>query len=46
MLCYLLLVYVKDGLAVRGTVTILVMPEEHLELLQDLKPRIRHVVLT
>ena len=46
MLCHLLLFYVKDGLAVRGTVVILVIPEERLELLQDLKPRIRHVDLT
>ena len=46
MLCPLLLFYVKDGLAVRGTVMILVIPEERLELLQDLKPRVRHVVLT
>ena len=47
MLCHLLLLfYVKDGLAVRGTVMILVIAEERLELLQDMKPRIRHVVLT
>jgi hypothetical protein len=46
MFYYILLVYVKDGLAVRGTVMMLVIPEEHLELLQDLKPRKRRVVLT
>ena len=46
MFYYLLLVYVKDGLAVRGTVMILVIPEEHPELLQDFKPRKRRVVLT
>jgi hypothetical protein len=46
MFHYLLLVYVKDGLAVRGTVMILIIPEERLELLADLKPQKRRVVLT
>ena len=43
---YLLLVYVKDGLAMRGTVMILLIPEDHLELIEDLQPRRRRIVLT
>ena len=43
---YLLLVYVIDGLAVRGTVMILLIPEHHLELIKDLKLQKRRIVLT
>lgn len=43
---YLLLVYVTDGLAVRGTVMILLIPEDHLELIEDLQPQKRRIVLT
>ncbi|MCJ1315639.1 hypothetical protein MMC15_000959 [Xylographa vitiligo] len=43
---YLLLVYVKDGLAVRGTVMILLIPEDHLELIESLRPQKRRIVLT
>lgn len=42
----ILLVFVKDGLAVRGTVMTLMIPEDRLDLLEDLKPQKRRVVLT
>lgn len=43
---YLLLVYIENGLAVRGTVMMLLIPEDHLGILDNLKPRKRRVILT
>ena len=43
---YLLLVYIREGRAVRGTVMTLLVPQDHLEVLEDLKPQKRRTVLT
>jgi hypothetical protein len=43
---HLLLVYIENGLAIRGAVMTLLIPEAHLGILEDLKPRKQRVVLT
>jgi hypothetical protein len=42
---HLLLVHDKEGVAVRGTALQLLVPEDHLEILEDLHPQKQYIVL-